>query len=84
MAVKDNGTVEDLPLRPIISNRTATYEVAKYLAQTLKPVGQSQYTIKSSKSFIKALKKQKVRPAYQMVLFDVVSLFTNIPLEETI
>ena len=83
--VKDNGTAEDLPLRPIISNiRTATYELAKYLAQTLKPVGQLQYTIKSSKSFIKALKKQKVHPAHQMVLFDVVSLFTNIPLEETI
>ena len=52
--VKDNGTVEDLPLRPIISNiRTATYELAKYFAQILKPLGQLQYTIKSSKSFIK-------------------------------
>ena len=48
--VKDNGTVEDLPRRPIISNiRTATYELAKYSAQILKPLGQSQYTIKSSK-----------------------------------
>ena len=48
--VKDNGTVENLPRRPIISNiRTATYELAKYSAQILKPLGQSQYTIKSSK-----------------------------------
>ena len=85
MAVKDNGTVEDLPLRPIISNiRTATYELAKYLAQILKPLGQSQYTMKSSKSFIKTLKKQNIPPGYQMVSFDVVSLFTNLPLEETI
>ena len=46
--LKDNGTVEDLPLRPITSNiRAATYELAKYLVQLLKPLGQSQYTINS-------------------------------------
>ena len=51
--VKDNGTVEDLPLRPIISNiRTATYEIA-----IVKALGQSQYTSKSSNSFIKTLKE---------------------------
>ena len=83
--LKDNGTVEDLPLRPVISTiGTATYELAKYLVQILKPLGQWQYTIKSSKSFMKTLKKQKIPPGYQMVSFDVVSLFTNVPLEETI
>ena len=83
--LKDNGTVEDLPLRPIISNiGTATYKLAKYLAQILKLLGQSQYTIKSSKSFMKTLKKQKIPPVYQIVSFGVVSLFSNVPLEETI
>ena len=83
--LKDNRTVENLPLRPIISNiGTATYKLAKYLARILKPLGQSQYTIKNSKSFIKTLKKQKIPPGYQKVSFDVVSLFTNVPLEETI
>ena len=33
---------------------------------------------------MKTLKKQKIPPGYQMVSFDVVSLFTNVPLEETI
>ena len=60
------------------------YKLAKYLAQILKPLGQSQYTIKSSSSFMKTLKKQKIPPGYQMVSFDVVSLFTNVSLEETI
>ena len=47
--LKDSGIVEDLPLRPIISNiETTTYELAKYLAQILKLLGQLQYTIKSS------------------------------------
>ena len=83
--VKYNGTVEDLTLRPIISNiRTDTYEIAKYLDQILKPQGQSQYSIKSSKWLIKTLKKQMIPPGYQMVSFEVVSLFTNVPLEETV
>ena len=35
----NNSTVEHLPLRPIISNiGTATYDLAKYLAQLLKPL----------------------------------------------
>ena len=33
---------------------------------------------------MKTLKKQKIPPGYQMVSFDVVSLFTNVPLEEII
>ena len=39
---------------------------------------------KSSKQFMKILKKQKIPPGYQIFSFDVVSLFTNVPLEETI
>ena len=33
---------------------------------------------------MKTLKKQKIPPGYQMVSFDIVSLFVNVPLEETI
>lgn len=52
--LKDNRPLEDLRLTPIISNiGTVTYELAKYIAQMLKPLGQFQYTIKSSKLFIK-------------------------------
>ena len=70
---------------PIISNiKKSTYELTKYLAQILKPLGQSQYTIKSSKLFIKRLKRQKIPPGYQLVSFDLVSLFTNVSLKETI
>ena len=60
------------------------YELAKNLAQILKPLGQSHCTIKGSKSLMKTLKKQKRSPGYQVVSFDVVSLFTNVPLDETI
>ena len=61
-----------------------TYDLAKKLAQLLKPVSESQYTIKNSKTFIKRLEKMTIPLEYKMVSFDVVSLFTNVPLDETI
>ena len=83
--VPNNSTVEHLQLRPIISNiGTATYDLAKYLAQLLKLLSESQYTIKNCKTFTKRLKKMRIPPGYKMVSFDVVSLFTNVPLDETI
>ena len=83
--VPNNRTVEHLPLRRIISNiGTATYDLAKYLAQLLKLLSESQYTIKNSKTFKKRLKKMRIHSGYKMESFDVVSLFTNEPLDETI
>ena len=83
--VPNDGTVEQLSLRPIISNiGTATYDLAKYLAQLLKPLSESQYTVKNGKIFTKRPKKITVPPEYKMVSFDVLSLFTNFPLDETI
>ena len=45
-------------------------------------LGQSQYTIKSRKSFMKTQKKQKIPSGFQIVSFDVASLFTNAPLKD--
>lgn len=72
-------------LRPIISNiGPTTYDLAKYLAPLLKPLSESQYAIKNSKIFAKRLRKLTISPEYKMVPIDVVSLFTNVPLDETI
>ena len=81
--LKSDSNLNTLPF-PRKSTISKNPQLAKYLAQILKPLGQSQYTIKSSKSFMKTLKKQKIPPGYQIVSFDIVSLFTNVPLEETI
>ena len=44
-----NGTIEELPIRPVVSNiGTASYCLAKYLAQNLSPLGPSTCTIKST------------------------------------
>ena len=83
--VPNNRTVVHLPLRPIISIiGTATYDLAKYLAQLLRSLSESQYTIKNSKTFTKRFKKMRINSEYKMVSFDVVSLFTNVALDETI
>ena len=53
------------------------YDLVKYLAQQLKSLSESQYTIKNGESFTKRLKKIKIPSEFKMVSFDVVSLFTN-------
>ena len=80
-----NDKVEKLTLRPIISNiGTATYEIAKYLSKLLAPLGKSKYTIMNTKEFINRVKNEKIPNKYKMISFDVKSLFTNVPLQQTI
>ena len=54
------------------------------VAQLLKPLNESQYTIKNGKALTKRLKKMMIPSEYKIVSFDVLSLFTNFPLDETI
>ena len=60
------------------------YFTAKYLTKLLAPLGKSKYTISNSVEFIDKLKKIKLPRGFEMISFDVVSLFTNVPLEKTI
>ena len=68
------NNVDDLTLRPIVSNiGTATYETVKYLASLSAPLSKSQFTINNTKEFVKYIEKQKVLDEYKMVPFDVAS-----------
>ena len=79
-----NDTVEEFPLRPIIANlKTATYQLARYLAK-ISPLVRSQYTVESSNKFVNVIKQQVTPSSCKLVLFDVKSLFTNVPLDKTI
>ena len=84
--VKDNSNnVNDLPLRPIISNiGTATYETSKFLAGFLSPLAKNRYTINNTQDFVKRLNRLSIQTGEKMVSFDVSSLFTNVPLDFTI
>ena len=67
--VSNNSTIEHLPLRPITSNIRimTTYDLAKYLAQLLKPLSKSQYTITNTRTFTKRFNKMTIPLEYKMV-----------------
>ena len=50
----------------------------------LRPISTNQYTIHDTFSFVKELSQQKFDNGLLMASFDVTSLFTNIPFDETI
>ena len=83
--IQPYGHIDDLPITPIVSNvGTATYNLSKYLAKMLAQLRKSQYSFKSTKDFMNKIKIEKIPTVYQMVAFDVKSLFTNVPLDRTI
>ena len=51
-----------LPLRPVISNiGTATYELSRHLANLLKPLTKSEYSIESIQDFVEKLRGNPFR-----------------------
>ena len=79
--IDSKGLVGNLPIRPMISNINTIFQ---NIWQLLTPLRESQYSIKSTKDFISKIKNEKVPDGYQMVSFDVKSLFANVPLDQTI
>ena len=72
-----------LPFRPILSGiKTLSYNLAKFLIPLIEPITKNNFTVKNSFEFSKEICKQNSE--YFMASLDVESLFTNIPLEETI
>ena len=76
--------VDGLPkFRPIISQiGSATYNIAKYLLPFLEPFTTNEYTVRDTFHFVSMLDNKNHNLV--MASLDVDSLFTNIPLEETI
>ena len=71
------------PLRPIVSAiGSYSHNLAKYLTGIIKPHANNEYTVKDSFSFVNELLCFPSVPF--MCSFDIVSLFTNIPINETI
>ena len=73
------------PIRPIISSiGTFNYRLAKFLVPILTPLANNQYTVENSTKFVTELKSLHFDHYVYMASFDVESLFTNVPLKETI
>ena len=77
---KDNNHV-----RPVVSMiDTLEYQLAKFLDEIIKPYIPQTYMPKSSKQFLDLISNFWFDNNRKLVSFDVSSLFTNVPLEETI
>ena len=83
--VKKNITVDDLKRRPVIDQTNAyIYTASKVVAKYLKPLAKNEFTISDTLSFLSLLKSTENSDDYEDVSYDVVSLFTSIPVKETI
>ena len=73
------------PLRPVISMiDSPEYELAKFMDSLIKPLVPNKYMLNSTDDFLMKLNNSNISSNDKLVSFDVVSLFTNIPLNETI
>ena len=62
---------------------TPEYNLAKFLDQIIKPYIRNQFMLDSTFHLLDKLKEFSPSSNQSMVSFDVVFLFTNVPLEET-
>ena len=73
----------DVPLRPIVSFiQSPSYQLSKHLAKILTPlIGNSDSHVRNSSEFVSFIRSVTLRPDDVLVSFDVVSLFTNVPVQ---
>ena len=72
-------------MRPILSTtNTYNFALTKWLANKLKPLSINQYTITDTFELINEVHGLTINNGDMLASFDVCSLLTNVPLEETI
>ncbi|XP_022805774.1 uncharacterized protein LOC111342915 [Stylophora pistillata] len=71
-------------MRPILSaTKTYNYALAKWLDTNLKPLSLNRYTVTDIFEFANKLRSLEIANGDILVSYDVSSLFTNVPLDET-
>ena len=71
------------PFRPILSAiNTPSYQLAKFFVPILSELTKNEFVLKDSFAFATDIRSQN--PDLFMTSFDIDSLFTNLPLDETI
>ena len=74
-----------IPMRPVLSTiGSANHKISKVLDKFLQPFTVTKYTCNDVFEFTKEINEQKATTSHYMVSFDVKSLFTMVPIEETI
>ena len=76
------------PFRPIVDTTNTPYSgIGSYLKKVLFPLTVNDYSMKDSFQAAEEIRKidfNLLQKGYKLVSFDVVSLFTNVPLKRTI
>lgn len=75
----------DPPFRPIISmTGTVTHELSQYLNSIICPYIDGSHVLRSSEEFLIDVGELRMKPGERLVSLDVESLFTNVPVRETV
>ena len=77
----------NVPIRPLVNFTTApSYKISKILTRILKNSInlKNNHSIKNNIEFINKMKDIKLQPNYKIASFDIVDLYTNIPVRETL
>ena len=73
----------DVPMRPILSTRgTHNYDLSQYLSKILTPCIDNSFIVSDSFEFVKDILEIRDSNCV-MASFDIKSLYTNIPIDET-
>ncbi|KAJ4437230.1 hypothetical protein ANN_17365 [Periplaneta americana] len=77
---------QDVPLRPIVSSiGSPCHALARFLCKTLTHlIGKMSSYVKNSRHFVDIIRNTSVDMHDTLVSFDVVSLFTNVPVDEAL
>ena len=75
-----------IPLRPIVSTiGSPTYQLAKELCRILSPiVGKTNSYIRNSSHFVERISEIELQEVDRLVSFDVKSLFTMVPIDDSL
>ena len=80
---------EGMPGRPLVNYKTAPgYRIAKKLhniiKNSIKIEEQHNYSIINNTQFVKKVQNIYIKSSYKLVTLDIKSMYTNIPVQETI
>jgi hypothetical protein len=77
---------EGIPLRPIVDAAgSCTHKTARYAAKLIQPIPEKAKSyVKNSTHFIELIHEITIEPEDILVSFDVVSLYTKVPVQEAL
>uniref|UniRef100_A0A1B0CA35 Putative reverse transcriptase n=1 Tax=Lutzomyia longipalpis TaxID=7200 RepID=A0A1B0CA35_LUTLO len=73
---------DNVPLRPVVSFiGSPNYGMAKFVSSLLSPLSVCHYNVRDSREVAELVKGRVLPEGYRIVSLDVVSLFTNVPVD---